>query len=275
MSFIEFFDDINENALGLVGGKGLSLAKMTQAGLPVPPGFVVTTELYKECKVSKVISDSVQADLYAAFDRLGANRVAVRSSAISEDSETASWAGQFESYMNVTRDSLIGRIKDCWQSVDGANAYAETQGIAKEELALAVVVQKMVDSDVSGVAFSVNPLNHDANEIMVEATYGLGELLVQGMVTPDNYVLSKDSSNIVSSNVVIKTNMLVYQDGDTKEVAVGTDMQELPCLSEEQLQELRAVICRIEEYYNSPQDVEWAIQDGAFYVLQSRPITTI
>lgn len=273
MSFVKFFKDIALNDLNLVGGKGLSLARMINEGLPVPPGFVVTTGLHKDFKTSGSLGEQTKNDLFSAFVSLGASRVAVRSSAISEDSETASWAGQFESYLNVGRGDLIQRVQDCWESVKGASAYAQTQGMKQEELVLGVVVQKMVDSEVSGVAFSVNPLNHDSDEIMIEATYGLGELLVQGMVTPDNYVVSKQSKGVINSKVVTKTTMLIYRDGETKEMPVSSDMQEKSCLSDEQLHDLSAIICQIEDYYGSPQDIEWALQDNKFYIVQSRPIT--
>jgi pyruvate,water dikinase len=273
MNFIKFFKDISVNDLNLVGGKGLSLGRMINEGIPVPPGFVITTGLHKDFMNSNILSEQTKNDLYTAFDTLGASRVAVRSSAISEDSETASWAGQFESYLNVGRDELIKRVQDCWGSVTGAGAYAKTQGMKEEELALGVVVQKMVDSEVSGVAFSVNPLNHDSDEIMIEATYGLGELLVQGMVTPDNYVVSKQNKNLVSSRIVIKTTMLIYKDGESKEIPVSSDMQEKSCLTDEQLRDLCSLVCQIEDYYESPQDIEWALHDNRFYIVQSRPIT--
>ncbi len=274
MSYIKFFKDIDTNDLALVGGKGLSLGRMINIGLPVPQGFVVTTELYKDFKDGLGLNEQSQAEILAAFDSLANNRVAVRSSAISEDSDTASWAGQFESYLNVTRDELIQKVQDCWTSVSGATAYARTQGLREDELTLAVVIQEMVDSEVSGVAFSVNPLNHEKDEIMIEASYGLGELLVQGMVTPDNYVISKRGKSVLSSKIVTKTTMLVYQDGGTKEMPVSSDMQEKSCLSDEQLHELSSLVCRIEEYYESPQDVEWALQEDKLYIVQSRPITT-
>lgn len=273
MSFIKLFEDITVDDLNLVGGKGLSLGRMIGEGLPVPPGFVITTGLHRDFKSSGILSDQTKKDLYSAFEILGAKRVAVRSSAISEDSETASWAGQFESYLNVSKDELVQRVQDCWGSVRDAAAYAQTQDMKEDELVLGVVVQKMVDSEVSGVAFSVNPLNHNPDEIMIEATYGLGELLVQGMVTPDNYVVSKQNKSVVSSKIVTKTTMLIYQDGETKEMSVSSDMQEKSCLTDEQLRELNSLVCQIEDYYESPQDIEWTLQDDKFYIVQSRPIT--
>jgi phosphoenolpyruvate synthase/pyruvate phosphate dikinase len=257
-----------------IGGKGASLIKLYQAGIPVPDGFVITTTAYQEYHEHD-IADSFQETLLAAFDALAVKRVAVRSSAVSEDSDTASWAGQFESFMNVTRDTLINNIKSCWASVGDALSYAKTQDVSGEGLAIAVVVQKMVDSEVAGVAFSVNPISHDSNQIMIEATYGLGELLVQGMVNPDNYVITKNDGSIVEKHISSKTIMLTYKDGVNQEVAVDQEMQGGPCLSEEQLAELGQMVSRIEDYYGSPQDVEFAYGDGYLNIVQSRPITTL
>ncbi|MEO5627838.1 MAG: PEP/pyruvate-binding domain-containing protein [Candidatus Saccharimonadales bacterium] len=274
MSYVKFFKDITVDDLGLVGGKGLSLGRMSNADLPVPAGFVITTNLHKDFKSSGQLSQATEQELLAAFDSLDASRVAVRSSAISEDSETASWAGQFESYLNVSRSELIQRVKDCWGSVKNAAAYAKTQDLKEAELVLGVVVQKMVDSEVSGVAFSVNPISHLKEEIMIEATYGLCELLVQGMVTPDNYVVTKPNGDLVSRSIVSKTKQLTYQDGQTKEVPVDPGEQDQPTLTSSQLSELATLVCRIEDYYLKPQDIEWALQHNNFYIVQSRPITT-
>lgn len=257
-----------------VGGKGASLIKLFKADIPVPDGFVVTTSVYRECH-EHTMPDEFQQTLFAAFDALAAERVAVRSSAISEDSDTASWAGQFESFMNVSRDMLIDSIEKCWASVSDAISYAQTQDLSDEGIAIAVVVQKMVDSEVAGVAFSVNPINHESNQIMIEATYGLGELLVQGMVNPDNYVISKDNGGIIDKLVSTKFKKLTYKDGTNIEMPVDIELQDKPCLSEVQLTELGQMVSRIEDYYGSPQDIEFAYSKGALYIVQSRPITTV
>lgn len=257
-----------------VGGKGASLIKMFQAGIPVPSGFVITTKAYEEFH-ERGLSGDFQTTLLEVFDSLGAQRVAVRSSAVSEDSDTASWAGQFESFMNVTRDSLVDSVNKCWASVQDAFSYAETQDISNASLAIAVVVQKMVDSDMAGVAFSVNPINHDSSQIMIEATFGLGELLVQGMVNPDNYVLSKNDGSIVSKHISTKTTMLTYKDEATQQVPVDENLQDTPCLNENQLSELGEMVGRIEQFYGTPQDIEFAYNDNVLNIVQSRPITTI
>lgn len=276
MNFIKRFDQIKENEIELVGGKALSLGRLIQANLPVPPGYVITTEAYRSLKSSS-ISSEFETDILKSFDELGAERVAVRSSAIAEDSPDASWAGQFESYLNVDRDQLLESIKKCWQSASSelVEAYAESQSTSNEQLAIAVVIQKMIDSDVSGVAFSVNPISKNDDELMVEAIYGLGELLVQGMVTPDNYIVAKTNFEIIEKQVKTKSTMLIYQDGENIEQRVPETHRDESCLDNNQLIELSKLIIKVEQYYDKPQDVEWALENNSFYLVQSRPITTL
>lgn len=276
MSFIKLFDEVNKEEIELVGGKALSLSCLVQAGLPVPPGFVITTDAYKNLSGEGISSDFKKTVL-GAFDNLGVERVAVRSSAIAEDSSDASWAGQFESYINVNREQLIDSVVKCWKSAssDTVNAYAEGKSTDKEQLAIAVVVQKMVKSEVSGVAFSVNPVTKDTAEIMIEAIYGLGELLVQGMITPDNYVVDKHSFEVKENVTKAKSTMLVYKDGKNVEQPVPEDQVDKSCLTDQQIVELSKLINKIELYYGSAQDIEWALEDNKFYIVQSRPITTL
>lgn len=276
MSAVKWFDEIGNDEVGTVGGKGLSLARLSQAGISVPAGFVITTDAYRTAHDKNV--DSALAEvILQAFDKLGAERVAVRSSAIAEDSADASWAGQFESYLNVARNELIESVQKCWASAssDIVSEYAESQSIGGDKLAIAVVVQKMADSEVSGVAFSVNPINKDNNQIMIEATYGLGELLVQGMVTPDNYLVDKTTFEILEKNTPLKTNMLVYSEGQNIEQPVPSEKADEPCLDEVQIVELARLVVDIENYYETPQDIEWALDKTKFYIVQSRPITTL
>lgn len=276
MSFIKLFNDIKKDEVALVGGKALSLGRLTQAGLTVPPGFVVPTDVYKTAK-DQGIDPELKEAIFKAFDSLGAERVAVRSSAIAEDSADASWAGQFDTFLNVKRNELLESVKKCWDSASSeiVNEYAESKSVSSEQLAIAVVVQKMVESEVSGVVFSVNPITKDENEIMIEATYGLGELLVQGMVTPDNYLVSKTDLQILDKKTPHKSTMLVYQDGDNIERPVPNDIADEACLDDSQILELARLTTEIEDYYGSPQDIEWALENDKFYIVQSRPITTL
>lgn len=276
MDYIKHFKQINKNDVGLVGGKGASLGEMTQAGIPVPPGFVVTAETYR-----KFINDELPVDvieeILTAFDSLNTQRVAVRSSAIAEDSKTASWAGQLESYLNVTRDQLIENIRKCWNSIrsERALAYAAQQNLSEDQLVVAVVVQKMVESESSGVMFSVNPINNDLDEIMIEGGFGLGEMVVQGMITPDTFLVDKKTLEIKNKDIQSQETMLVYADGENREVSVPEHKRDKPVLSDEQVKELAALAIRIETHYGSPQDIEWALEKGKFYILQARPVTTL
>jgi phosphoenolpyruvate synthase/pyruvate phosphate dikinase len=267
------FEDASLAMVDRIGGKGGSLGELVQAGLPVPEGFVLTTKAFN--LYSKfALPDAVRELILQSFDHLGAKRVAVRSSAIAEDSVDASWAGQFESVLNVNRDELIQAVETCWESATNelVTEYARDNGVSKDKLALAVVIMRMVDSAVSGVAFTKNPITGDGGEIMIEACLGLGELLVQGIITPDNYIVRRKDSEIVSRLIGSQDKMLVYRGGSNQEVAVsrGTEQK----LNDAMIIKLAGLADQIEAYYGSPQDIEWAIEGDRIYIVQSRPITT-
>jgi len=276
MNYIKPFTQITKDDISLVGGKGLSLGIMINAGLPVPSGFVMTTNVYKEY-YNQNIPRNLQEDILRAFDELNMERVAVRSSAIAEDSTTTSWAGQLETFLNITRENLVENINKCRDSIHSKRAlvYAERQGITQDRMLVAVVVQKMVDSDISGVMFSVNPITKNPNEIMIEAVYGLGELLVQGLVTPSNFVLDKQDFSIKSKMEGEQDKMLIFQVGENKEVPLPENMSLSKILDDEDLKELGKYAISIEKIYHKPQDIEWAKVRGELFILQSRPITTL
>lgn len=276
MAILLPFNQISKNDVPLVGGKGASLGEMTSAGVPVPPGFVVTTEAFTLYNKQEIPLD-IQEQILKAYDELGAERVAVRSSAIAEDSSTASWAGQLESYLNITRSNLIENIRECWKSIksERALAYAAEQNLPEDKLAVAVVVQKMVDSESAGVMFTVNPITKNTEEIMIDAGFGLGELLVQGMITPDDFVVDKGTLEIKDRNVNTQDNMMVYQNGETIEVEVPGEKKSQPALNDEQIKQLAQLAKKIEDHYQTPQDIEWALENDKLYILQSRPITTL
>jgi phosphoenolpyruvate synthase/pyruvate phosphate dikinase len=273
--YLKMFTEVHKSDVAIVGGKGASLGEMTNAGLQVPPGFIVTTDAYKAF-AGHGLGDELQDAITAAYDQMGGGLVAVRSSAVAEDSAGASWAGQFDTYLNVSRNDLIASIEKCWQSAssDNVQTYAEQQKTPEADLALAVVIQQMVASEVSGVVFTINPVTHATDEVMIEAVYGLGELLVQGSITPDNYVVKKSNHELVSQNVPEKRTMLTYRDGATIEQPVSADISHEACLTPDQLGELTDLVVKIEDHYGCPQDIEWGQRDGTFYILQSRPVTT-
>ncbi len=272
--YIKTFTQISKDDVKEVGGKGASLGEMTGDGLPIPPGFVVTTKTYQDF-LNQQFPVEVEEQIFQALDKLGAERVAVRSSAVAEDSSSASWAGQLESYLNVKKEGLIEAIRLCWGSIKSERAlsYAAEQNLKEEDLVVAVVVQKMVESESAGVMFSVNPISKDNNEVMVEAGFGLGEMVVQGMITPDNFVVDKDSLEIKSKDIQTQDTMLVFQDGENQEVPVPEEKKDKPALTDEQVKELVKLAIKIENHYKKPQDIEWALENGQFYILQARPIT--
>lgn len=272
--YIKKLSEVSSPDVDEVGGKGASLGELIKAGISVPPGFIVTTKAYKQFKDQK-LSVEVRDKIYKAFEALGAKRVAVRSSAVAEDSSTSSWAGQLETYLNVTRENLIENILKCWNSIKSEKAlsYAAQQKINEDQLSVAVVVQKMVDSEVSGVMFTVNPINKNTNKIMIEAGFGLGEMVVQGKIIPNNFIVDKKTLEIKNKNIQTQETMLICKDGQNQEISVSDEKKDQSALSDAQIKELSSLGKKIENYFGKPQDVEWALENGKFYILQSRPIT--
>ncbi|HKX72528.1 MAG TPA: PEP/pyruvate-binding domain-containing protein [Candidatus Saccharimonadales bacterium] len=248
----------------LVGGKAASLGEMLAAGHPVPPAFVITAD-------ELVLSPALSMDILKEYEVLGAQRVAVRSSGVGEDGHGQSWAGQFETKLHVGRDEVLSAIQSCWDSAQSARAGA----YANERLKLAVLVQRMVESESSGVAFSVNPITGNTDEIIIESLFGLGELLVQGAATPDNFLVGKHTGDIIDEDIAHKPIMLAYHDNAVREVQVPPELQYTPSLSHDQVQAVAALARTVEAYYGYPIDIEWAFEAGTLYLLQARPITTL
>jgi pyruvate,water dikinase len=309
-----WLDDVGSDDLGAVGGKGASLGELTGAGLPVPPGFVVTAGTYRsfiedtgideelfsavdvdsddsealaaaseqaeELILETPIPDDLRAEILEAYDGLddGKAFVAVRSSATAEDLPDASFAGQQETFLNITRDDLVQRVKECWASLFTQRAiyYRENQGFDHDIVDIAVVVQKMVDAEKSGVMFTSHPSTGDP-EIIIEAAWGLGEAVVSGSVSPDNYVVDRDTAQTVEVTVADKKTMMEKdpQTGETVEIDVPEEKRNRQVLGDEEIERLVELGRQVENHYGNPQDVEWAIVDGKVYMLQSRPITTI
>ncbi len=308
-----WLDDIRADDLGAVGGKAASLGELTAADLPVPPAFVVTADTYRsfieetgidgelfdvvdvdtddskalaeaaghasELIRETAIPDSIREEVIEAYEEIGDDTpVAVRSSATAEDLPDASFAGQQETFLNVTGEALLERVRECWASLFTQRAiyYRQEQGFAHDIVDIGVVVQRMVDADKSGVMFTSHP-STGAGVITIEAAWGLGEAVVSGAVTPDNYVIDRETADLRESTVAQKKVMHVRdpETGETVEREVPEDRRGTQVLDEAELEELRALGEEIEAHYGDPQDVEWAIEGGEVYLLQSRPITTI
>ncbi|MCU0270338.1 MAG: phosphoenolpyruvate synthase [Acidimicrobiales bacterium] len=301
-------DDVDQ-----AGGKGANLGELVNAGLPVPPGFVVTAAAFlramaeagvrdrlTEVATATVVDDpaalaeastalralvaeagvpaDLAAEVLAAYDAMGGGPVAVRSSATSEDTAGTSFAGMNETFTNVHRDDLLAEIARCWASVYGERvmAYRFSQGVS-DEPAIAVVVQRMVDSVTSGVMFSVDPATEEADHVVIEGAFGLGEVVVGGQVEPDTYLVAKEPMRVLSVRVGHKSHLIRRgADGRDERVDLDAHAGGAQVLSTDQMLELARLAVRVEGHYGSPQDMEWAYEaDGTVYLVQSRPITTL
>lgn len=311
-TLIKNFTEISKTDTEIAGGKGASLGEMTQAGIPVPEGFVILSNAFdrfleetdlnveidavldtvdiKEVHTVENASEKIQAMIFSKempeelktkilknYNNLDCKFVAVRSSATSEDSVSAAWAGQLDSFLNTTNETLLENVKKCWASLFTPRAifYRFEKKLSKDKISVAVVVQKMVDSEESGIAFSVHPVTQDENQIIIEAGFGLGEAIVSGSITPDSYVVDKQGFSILDINVNEQTKALY------KKSIGGNEWKELgekgkkQVLNENEIIELSKLIVKIENHYGFPCDIEWAKETGKFYILQSRPITTL
>jgi phosphoenolpyruvate synthase/pyruvate phosphate dikinase len=276
MKYTIKFLDLPLDAVKLGGGKAVSLAHMLQSGVPVPPGFVVTTEAFSDFN-GKKITTSFEHELLKQFDELNTELVAVRSSAIAEDSSDASWAGQLESYLNVSRDNLVDRIRKCWKSIESeqVRSYISDKKLTSDDMRVAVAVQKMVQSESAGVMFTVDPITKDVNRMLIDGVYGLGEMIVQGIVTPDSYEVSRQPFGVIDYSIQIKTKQMVYSQGANRIINVPESLADKAVLREKEVEELARIGLGIEILYGLPQDIEWAREEGMFYIVQARPITTL
>lgn len=267
------FQSITDADSPRVGGKGFSLARMIAAGLPVPDGFVIATDAYRRMANSGLRSDpDLIAELKAAYQSLGGGLVAVRSSATAEDSAETSFAGQQETILGVEGiDRLIDAIERCWKSLhtERAVAYRARQGIDESQIAMAVVVQKLVAAEVAGVLFTRDPLDPTGQSMLVEASWGLGEAVVSGRVTPDRFHLNRETGAVLDKQLGAKLSRITA----AGEEAVPPQLQQEFCLSDNALSQLAGLGCKVEAFYGDPRDIEWAYAEGRFHLLQARPIT--
>ena len=306
---LRWLDDDGCTDVATAGGKGASLALLTALGIPVPPGFVVPAGALCEaleaagalaalrrlladageesrrpavaqeaCATVRAapVPETLADELREAYGRLGDGvPVAVRSSACGEDSETASFAGPQETYLHVRgAGAVIEKVRACWCSffTERALFYRAAKG-SLEDLDIAVVVQRMVEPDVAGVMFTVDPARGRWDRIVVEAVFGLGESVVSGELTPDHYVLSR-RGELKRSRLQTQPFAVVHDDGGgTRRVPLAPAAGEAPTLDEAALRRLAALGVELEERLGGPQDVEWAIRDGELFVLQARPVT--
>jgi pyruvate,water dikinase len=317
MSDLIWFDDVQGDLVKNTGGKGASLSKMYKFQLNVPNGFIVSAPFFFEYRkknnldekivklieainfddfssieqVSKKIRDMIidtpmpdelEEKILTCFEKLGGDTqpMAVRSSSTAEDLDDASFAGQLETFLYVVgKEDLIEKIRECWVSLYNGRAvfYRKQKGFDERNVSIAVVVQKMVNSEKAGVMFTANPINKNRDQALIESAWGLGEAVVSGTVTPDNNVVDKITFKVIEEYISEKETMFV-RDGSLKGVVEKEVPEEIRCarvLTEDELLELVKLSIKLEKFFGKPEDVEWAIEEGKLYLLQSRPITTL
>lgn len=258
------------------GGKAASLGDMYSANIPVPNGFGISIQLQKDYG-AKSFDEAIFNQLSELFKELNLTHVAVRSSGIMEDGSEASWAGQLESYMNVEFDGIERAIRACWKSIDAEHIkdYAKDKHVNKEDLFVGVTVQQMIDPEVAGVMFTANPVNQDKKEILIEGLFGLGEMLVQGVVTPDRFIVEKSPLIVAGFNIEVKSKRLIFNGKDNVEEELPIEVGDRSVLKEEQVLDLAKIGIQVEDHFKMPMDIEWAFKDGDFHIVQARPITTL
>jgi pyruvate,water dikinase len=317
MYLVAWFNELPLENIGLIaGGKGASLCRLHQNGFPVTEGFIVcagaferfmkenglwnrvltkldaidwdssaslaeTGEIVRGLITNASIPDDIAKSVIDNYRKLGIDApVAVRSSGTAEDLDDASFAGQQETFLYVIGEKdLVRYVNACWASLynDCAIFYRHEKKFNEREISIAVVVQRMVNSEKAGVLFSVNPISKDRDVVMIEGAWGLGEGVVQGLVNPDNYLIRKGSYQIESEYVAEKEIMIVRKDelGGVHEVEVPEHLRSAPVLTGDERRKLVDLATAAENFYGKPQDLEWAVEGNKIYLLQSRPITTL
>lgn len=290
-----------------IGGKAHSLNILLDSGFDVPQGFVITSSVFfnflehndllheiqslaleitqgnfikKSARLREVLlkgemTEAVAAEVNKSLDKLGAKYVSIRSSAASEDSSRLSFAGLFDTFLNIKVELplVLENIKRCWASLfnERAVAYRMRKGIPHLE-GMAVIIQEMIPAEVSGVAFTVHPSN--SNVLIIEASYGLGDMTVGGKVIPDDFIIDRKTMGILQKKAGNKGMMSVCQDGEIKVIEVQKELAQRQALSDEKVKELAQLCLKVEESFGYPQDIEWCICQDKLWLLQSRSITT-
>jgi len=315
---VVWFNEVTKKDIPLVGGKGANLGEMTNADIPVPPGFIVTADAYfdflKQTKltdkirkllepvdvnnskqlqqvaaeVRQIIQDApmppeIAAEVRQAYLKMGKGLVAVRSSATAEDLPEASFAGQQRTFLNIEdEDEVVTAVQGCWASLFEARAifYRVQQGFDHFKVGIAVPVQRMVQSEASGVMFTLEPTTSDRSKITIEAVFGLGETIVSGDVTPDHYVVSKDEIRIIKKEIKRQEWKLVKKDKGKGEeanvkIVLTPEEQAQQKINDDDIIALAKIGKHLEDHYQFPQDIEWAKENGEIFIVQTRPVTAL
>jgi len=315
---IVWFNEVTKEDVPTVGGKGANLGEMTRAKIPVPPGFIVTADAYfdfleksklvdeihkllkplnpdnsnqlhqiagqvKQRIIDTPIPPEIAGEISQAYDKMGGGLVAVRSSATAEDLPEASFAGQQRTFLNIEgKKEVVEAVLGCWASLFEPRAifYRHQQGFDHFKVGIAVPVQRMVQSQASGVMFTIEPVTSDSNHIIIEAVHGLGEAIVSGEVTPDLYIVDKKTTKIVSKKLARQEHQLVRNPGAVGEEAniweeIPPEEQTRQKVTDEEIIKIATLGKKLEDWYQFPQDIEWAKEDSEIFIVQTRPVTTI
>lgn len=286
---ILWLGDSDCHDVAVVGGKVANLSRLA-AEYKVPPGFCLSTDAYHRWshhfvdQVDPQHPEELIDSISAAYKDLAGHchvdhpSVAIRSSAIDEDGSAASFAGQYETFLNISGvDSVAEAIGKCWHSASSSRVaeYRKKAGLAEAKTGLAVLVQHLVPADTSGVVFSANPVTGNRDEVVINASWGLGESVVGGTVSPDTYTVQKSDFSVTERRISRKDVMTVSIPGGTREVPVPRFLKEKPALSDEQVRSMTELAISLEAEMEWPVDIECAFHDGYLYLLQCRAITTL
>ncbi len=311
--FVRKLSSIKKKHLPLAGGKAANLGEMIQGGLPVPEGFVILTRAYQvfiqenglqeeidrlrqdaaslqaeelERAAQRIrhrinqstVPDRILCEIDRAYRELGAGVVAVRSSAIDEDLPGASFAGQYSTYLNVSGgEDLKAHVRRCWASLWNYRAlsYRLRQGVDGEDPAHGIVVQRMINAEKSGILFTANPVNGRRDRMLLNASWGLGEAIVGGEVTPDEWLICRDSGRVLRETIAEKKLMTVQRVDGVGECPVPGEKQQASALSGGEISRLHQLGTEVQRLFGSPQDIEWVFCDSKLYLVQARPITSL
>jgi len=309
-----WFAEVTKEDIPLVGGKGANLGEMTKAKLPVPPGFIITSQAYfnfisengldrfiaqetkdldpENSKKLNDISAHIQTaikerdlpaklvkEIEKAYRELHEGPVAVRSSATAEDLPDASFAGQQATFLNIEgKDKLVKAVRECWASLFEARAiyYRTVNNFDHLKVGIAVPVQRMVQATAAGIMFTVDPVANDEAKLVIDAGLGLGEAVVSGSITPDHYVVGKEKMEILSKEIGEQEWKIVRNsEGENEHISLKDEEKKAQKLTDEQIVALAKIGVEVENHYGKPQDTEWALEGGSFYMVQARPVTTL
>ena len=305
MTMIKFLNKIKDPKVSELGGKGYSLVVLINNGFNVPKGFVITSEVFfkflednnlterikelyseindnnfqekskeiKELIINGKMPEEITQEIKENLNELSVQHVAIRSSAVSEDSLKASFAGLHDTFLNVNSDLVLENLKKCWASLFNERAviYRIKKNIPHLVEGMAIIIQEMIPAEVSGITLTIHPSNEKA--LLIESSYGLGDLIVSGRIQPDDYIVDRETLVILEIRIGVKKRMDICEEKGTEIVEINKELIEMQVIPDEKIQEIAKICSEIGKIFDHPQDIEWCIYNNKIWLLQSRPIT--